>query len=87
MGTISIHGLDPEMEKTLKEKAKKNNKSLSSFLKDLIKKYITINRGNDKNLFRFKKFYGKWTGEEYKGFCSAIEDFDKINPEDWKWTG
>ncbi len=84
MGTISIHGLEPEMEKALKEQAKKNNKSLSSFLKDVIKKYVTVNRGNNKNYYRFKKFCGKWTDEEYKGFCSAIKDFEKINPEDWK---
>ena len=84
MGTISINGLEPEMEKVLKEQAKMNNKSLSSFLKDIIKKYITVNRGSNKNQHRFEKYCGKWTEKEYEEFCSATKDFEKINPEDWK---
>ena len=84
MGTISIHGIDPETEQVLKQQAKKNNKSLSTFIKEIINKYISVNRARDKNKQRFEKYCGKWQEQEYKEFCSAVKDFEKINPEDWR---
>lgn len=84
MGTISIHGIKPEIENMLKKQAKKHNQSLSSFIKEIIKKYIIVHKGRNKNRQRFEKYCGKWDENEYKEFCSVIGDFEKINPEDWK---
>ena len=84
MSTISIHGLDPEVEKILKEQAKLNNKSLSRFLKDIIEKHLKPQKHGDKNQNRFAKFSKRWTDDDYREFCSAIADFERINPDDWK---
>ena len=84
MGTISIHGLSPELENALKEKAKENHQSISSFIKDLIETALTKKAKVKKNQKHFKKYCGFWTESEYKEFTNVISDFEQIYPEDWE---
>jgi len=77
MGTISIHGLSPEPEKALKEKAKENNQSISSFIKDLIERSIIKKAKRIKNRKHFEKFLNSWSKAEYEEFNKAISDFEK----------
>jgi hypothetical protein len=84
MGTISIHGVSPELEKELKQKAKSHHQSLSSFIKEILENSLGKNKHRDKNRKYFEKFSGTWSDKEYNEFNAAISDFENINPEDWK---
>ena len=83
MGTISIHGLSPELEKVLKEKARENHQSVSSFIKEILENSLGKNKKRDKNRKYFEKFSGTWSDKEYNEFHTAIKDFEKIDPEEW----
>ena len=84
MGTISIHGLSPELENALKEKAKENHQSISSFIKELIEQTLNKKAKIYKNQKHFEKFNNIWTESEYREFNNAVSDLEQINPEDWK---
>ncbi|MBN2440279.1 MAG: hypothetical protein JXJ04_03010 [Spirochaetales bacterium] len=84
MGTISIHGISPKMEKVLKDKAKEKHLSVSGFIKEILENSLLRKKKADKNKKYFKKFSNTWTETEYQEFNAATSDFEQIHPEDLK---
>ena len=84
MGTISLHGISRDLEKILKEKAKEKKQSLSSFIKQIIEKSLEYNDKKSRCIEHIKKFSGLWSEQEFQEFEGAVQDFEKIDPEEWK---
>ena len=84
MSSISIHNLDLSIERKVRQLAEKKHQSINKTVKEILEEkfekpaYIIGNRN------RFEKFCGLWSEQEYEAFRMATEDFDKIDPEDWK---
>jgi len=86
MKTISIHGIDIEMEKMIRERAKSEGKSVNKVVKELLADALGLG-GKKKKKDRRKEFEdlcGVWTKEEADQFLESIADFEKIDEEDWK---
>ncbi len=86
MKSISIHGIDKETEKAIKERAKADGKSVNKIVKELIAKSLGMGaqgRGTDKRE-EFVDLCGAWTGEEAAEFLERIEDLEAVDPKDWR---
>ena len=85
MKSITIHGLDGKLYEQIKEKAKRQGLSLNKTIKNLLEKSLGIKSHNGTDHREdFIEFCGVWTESEAKEFAGAIEDFEKIDPQDWQ---
>lgn len=84
MSSISIHNLDLNIEEKVKKLAEKKHQSINKTVKDILKEKFEEPSSGIANRKRFEKFCGVWGEQEYKEFSEATEDFNKVDPEDWK---
>jgi len=84
MKSLSIHGLDAEMEKLINKRAKNAKMSVNKFVKELLRKSLGLGPEKKDNRSEFLDFFGVWTADEQKSFQEAIKDLETVNPEDWK---
>jgi hypothetical protein len=86
MKTISIHGIDEEMEKMIRERAKNEGRSVNKVVKELLANALGMG-GKKKKKDRRREFagiFGIWTKEEADQFLESIADMETIDEEDWK---
>jgi hypothetical protein len=85
MKSITIHGLDDNLDKQIREIAQKQRMSLNKTIKKLLEKSLGINqKENVDHREDFMEFFGVWTEEDLKEFNRNAGDFGKIDPGDWK---
>ncbi|MDA3941726.1 MAG: hypothetical protein PF693_20850 [Spirochaetia bacterium] len=84
MSSISIHNLDLSIERKVKKLAEKKHQSINKTVKEILEDKFGEPVSKISNRERFEKFCGIWSEEEYEAFCGATEDFNKVDPEDWK---
>ena len=84
MSSISIHNLDLNIERKIRLLADKKHQSINKTVKDILGEVFEEPAPSNGNRKRFEKFSGIWSEQEYKAFCQATEDFDKVDPENWK---
>ena len=84
MSSISIHNLDSEISSKIKQIARKKNQSINKTVKELLETTLNASHENKSNRRMFEKFCGKWDDEEYNNFKKATEEFENVDPDDWK---
>ena len=83
MGTLSIHGLEPDIEHKLKEMAKAENQSLNKTVKKILSQTLG-QKYSEGNRAHFQRFCGRWSTKDIQEFAKATEEFRRVDPEDWK---
>jgi len=83
MKSITIHNLEPELEKVVTSYAKKHNLSLNKTIKELLRKSANLPKRGEKKA-DFSDLAGRWTQEEYEEFERNVNDQEKIFKEDWQ---
>lgn len=85
MSTLTIHALEPDVERRIRIKAKKERKSLNQTLKQLLAESVgrsplpaPDHRGE------FEEFSGIWSRKDLEAFEKATADFEKVDEKDWK---
>ena len=85
MKSITIHGLDDELDREIRENAKNQGTSLNKTIKRLLKKALGIKSPTEPDYrSEFMDLFGVWSEEDYREFIESTEDFNVVNPEDWK---
>jgi hypothetical protein len=87
MSTLSIHGLAPQIEHALRERARCRNQSLNQTIKEVLENNLApgySSRKQAQNREMFAEFFGTWSDEDAEAFDKATADFGKVNPEDWQ---
>ena len=86
MKSISIHGIDQETEKAIRERAKTDGKSVNKVVKELIAKSLGMGaqRGCPDKREEFVDLSGAWTGEEAAEFLERVDDLEAVDPKDWR---
>jgi len=84
MKSITVHGIDKETEKLIKERAKYAGTSVNRIVKELLAKALGV--GKDKNDHRdeFLDLVGVWTEAEERQFLEAVQNLETVHPEDWQ---
>lgn len=84
MKSITIHNLDDPLERLLEQRAKKEGQSLNKTIKALLAEALGIReKKKPDNRDEFVDLFGSWSQAEAKLFMKAVEDFEKIDGEDW----
>jgi len=84
MKSISVHGIDEEMEKEIEERAKKEGRSVNRTVKDLIAKALGIGDKPADNKAEFADLCGVWTEAEADEFLELIADLEAVDAKDWR---
>ncbi len=83
MSSITIHNIEPEIDKMIRQKAEAEGNSLNKTIKNLLKSSLGISKQVKKN--NLDRFYGVWSKEEADEFDKIIsQEFEKIDPKDWQ---
>jgi plasmid stability protein len=82
MKSISVHGIDEEMEKAIEERAKREGKSVNKIVKELIAKALGIGDKPPDNRAEFADLCGVWTEAEAAEFLELIADLEVGDAKD-----
>ena len=83
MKSISVHGIDEEIEKKIGERAKSEGKSVNKIVKELIAKALGLGDKPPDNRAMFEDLSGIWTEEEEQEFLASVADLEKTDEKDW----
>ncbi|MGA1825127.1 MAG: FitA-like ribbon-helix-helix domain-containing protein [bacterium] len=85
MKSITIRGIDPELDKKLKQTAAERSKSVNQLLLEILRKDLGLQKKK-----KFTKIYkdldhlfGKWKEEEFQDIQNKIGLERKIDKELW----
>ncbi len=84
MKSISVHGIDEEMEKAIEERAKNERKSVNKIVKELIAKALGLDDQPPDNRAAFADLCGVWTEAEASEFLELIADLEVTDVKDWQ---
>jgi ferritin-like protein len=84
MKSLSIHGINEEMEKAIEERAKNEGRSVNKVVKELIAKALGLGDKPPDNRAEFQDLCGVWTEAEADEFMESIADLEVADPRDWQ---
>jgi plasmid stability protein len=83
MKSISVHGIDEDMERKLGERARGEGKSVNRIVKELIAKALGMGDRPPDNRVMFEDLSGIWTEAQEREFLDSIADLETTDEEDW----
>jgi ferritin-like protein len=83
MKSISVHGIDKEIEQKIGERAKSEGKSVNRIVKELIAKALGLGDKPPDNRAMFEDLSGVWTEAEEREFLDSIADLETTDEKDW----
>jgi hypothetical protein len=85
MKSITIHGLDDQLDKLIRKRARMEGTSLNKTIKNLLKESLGIKQiKNSDHREDFVDLFGIWSKTDKQKFDAAIKDLAKIDKEEWK---
>lgn len=84
MKSISVHGIDKDMEKLIKERAKNEGKSVNKIVKELVGKSLGLGPRTPDNRQEFADLCGVWTEAEASEFLGLISDLEVVDAKEWQ---
>jgi hypothetical protein len=81
MRQITLRGMDPEVERTIRRMAKASGKSLNRVILDMIHQYTGLNKNPPAASLR--ELAGGWSDEDAVKFLDSIKSCEQIDEEMW----
>ncbi len=82
MRQITLRGMDPEVERTIRRMAKTTGKSLNRIILDMIHQYAGLNKINSPAA-SLRELAGGWSDEDVAEFLDSIKPCEQIDEEMW----
>lgn len=82
MSQITIRNINPQVERILRKKARKEHTSLSEAANSLINQALGFDAGLEK-VRDLKQYAGAWSPDDLREFENTQEDFNTIEDEVW----
>ncbi|MFW5856822.1 MAG: hypothetical protein ACOCX4_03005 [Planctomycetota bacterium] len=82
MSTISIHDLDPEVERTVRALARASGQSLNRTIKRLLAEQVAGGKKTGHRQ-RFAAYAGRMDDADYRALREAVQDMESVDPGDW----
>ncbi|MDX9800933.1 MAG: hypothetical protein RBT69_06325 [Spirochaetia bacterium] len=83
MKSITIHGIENDLDKKISEKSREyglsQNKTVKKILKDSL---LSDKKASRKELF--SDLFGKWSDKDKSEFEERIADLEYVDKSDWK---
>ena len=85
IGIITIHALEPAVEKRIRARARQQGKSLNQTVKELLAERVGVKaQAAADHRADFAEFAGVWSAAEARAFEAATADLAEVNAEDWQ---
>ena len=84
MSQITLRGLEPEIERKIRKKAKKSGKSLNRVILYMISQNAGLNRKKNPLSDSLRKLAGGWGEKEASDFFDSIRSCGQIDETIWK---
>ena len=85
MKSITIHGIDDQLNELIKSKAKSEGLSINKTVKKLLETSLGVRPQNERrNLNDFKEFCGLWTKADLDEFEEKTADLRNTDKRDWE---
>jgi hypothetical protein len=82
MKSITIHGIDHDLESKISEKSVEYGLSQNRTVKKLLQKSLQSDQKASRREM-FSDLFGKWSAAEKSAFEKRIADFEIIDESDW----
>jgi hypothetical protein len=83
MKSITIHGIDKDLEKKIAEKSKEYGLSQNRTVKTILRDSLLSNPKATKREV-FSDLVGKWTPKEKEEFENRIKELEEVDESDWE---
>ena len=85
MKSITIHGVDDQLNDLIKSKAESEGLSINKTVKKLLETSLGVKpQPEKKNFDDFKEFCGLWTKADLDEFEDKTADLRKTDKKDWQ---
>ena len=85
MKSITIHGIDDQLNDLIKSKAESEGLSINKTVKKLLETSLGVRPQNERRNFNdFKEFSGLWTKADLEEFEEKTADLRKTDKRDWE---
>jgi plasmid stability protein len=82
MSQITLRGIDPDIEREIRRRARKSGKSITRIVLDIIKESIESQKKPPAH--SLKELAGGWTEKDEQDFFESIKSTRQIDEEIWK---
>ncbi len=85
MKSITIHGLDDELDQSIRQRARKKGLSINKTLKEVLGEVFKtpVNRLQD-NREEFVDLCGVWSEDDVLEFRNRLQECESIDKSDWQ---
>ncbi|MEI6221747.1 MAG: hypothetical protein WCP97_03190 [bacterium] len=83
MKSITIHGIDEQLDKEIQAQTKKSGLSQNGTVKLLLRKQL-LSKPADAKRKAFLDLFGKWSKADTKSFRTAVKELESVDDGDWK---
>ena len=84
MRQITLRGMDPEVERTIRRMAKTTGKSLNRVILDMIHQYTGLSKKNENPAAAsLRELAGGWSDKDAAEFLDSIKPCEQIDEEMW----
>lgn len=84
MKSITVHAIDDRLYQRIKGHSERLGLSLNKTIKTILSEKLGVSRNLPDHRDEFMDLFGTWTREEYEEFQRNVEDFERIDEEDWR---
>ena len=84
MKSITIHGLDDDLDEKIRSRAGAEGLSLNKTIKLLVREALGMGDQPRDRRQDFQDLLGTWSRADVEAFSHATEDFGQVDPADWK---
>lgn len=82
MKSITLHGIDTDLDKKISEKSKEFGLSQNRTVKLILQNTLQADpRSNKRD--QFSELFGKWSQKEKDAFDKQIDEFEVVDMLDW----
>jgi len=85
MKSITIHGLDEHLDRTIRNLASREGLSMNKTIKKVLRSALGLDEQSiTTRREQFTDLFGTWTKQDLEEFQERTADCSQINPSDWK---
>ena len=82
MKSVTIHGVEDRLVERIDELARSRRTSRNRTIKTVLEAALLDDQGSRREAFL--DLFGTWSDAEARQFDEAVEEFSRVDPEDWE---
>ena len=84
MNSMSLHGVDERLAKSLRDVARQEGTSINQAAKRLLQQALGLDGTARDRRSDFADLFGAWSAKDLAEFQRATSDLRKVDKEDWR---